>query len=102
MKLSALNSKEVKLIENFCTGLYHLTILPCKNLNETAIEIDEQHKLSRFDIETLNNAPTVETLKQMQSYFGTTNAGWLSKYVVDSYVSVVVAKSNKAVGSDKF
>ena len=51
---------------------------------------------------TVNNAPTAETLKQMQSYFGTTNAGWLSKYVVDSYVSIVVAKSNKAVGSEEF
>ena len=82
--------------------MYHLTISPGENLNETAIEIDEQHKLSWFDIETLNNAPTAKTLKQMQSYFGTTNAGWLSKYVVDSYVSIVVAKSNKAVGSEEF
>ena len=102
LKLSAINSKEDELIANFCTGLYHLTIPPGKNLNETAIEIDEQHKLSWFDIETLNNAPTAETLKQMQSYFGTTNPGWLSKYVVDSYVSIVVAKSNKAVGSEEF
>ena len=82
--------------------MYHLTIPPGKNLNETAIKIDEQHKLSWFDIETLNNDPTAETLKQMQSYFGTTNAGWLSKYVVDSYVRIVVAKSNKAVGSKEF
>ena len=102
LKLSAINSKEDELIANFCTGLYHLTIPPGKNLNETAIEIDEQRNLSWFDIETLNNAPTAETLKQMQSYFGTTNAGWLSKYVVDSYVSIVVAKSNNAVGSDEF
>ena len=72
LKLSAINSKENELIANFCFGLYHLTIPSGKNLNETAIKIDKQHKLSWFDIKTLNNALTAETLKQMQSYFGTT------------------------------
>ena len=65
LKLLAINSKADELVANFCTGLYHLTIPPGKTLNETAIKIDEQHKLTWFDIETLNNAPTAETLKQM-------------------------------------
>ena len=63
LKLSAINLKENELIANFCTGLYHLTIRFGKNINETAIEIDEQHKLLWFDLETLNNAPTAATLK---------------------------------------
>ena len=46
LKLSALNSKEDDLIANFCAESYHLTIFLGKKLNETVIEIDEQHKLS--------------------------------------------------------
>ena len=100
--LSALNSKEDELTAIFYSGLYHLIIPSGKNLSETTIQIDDQHKPSWFDLKTLNNSATVKTLKQMRSYFDTTNVGWLSKYVVDSDVSTVIAKSNKAVSSDKF
>ena len=60
------------------------------------------HKLTWSDLETVNISPSNEVFKAVQYYSGKTEPGWLTKFLVDAYVGVVVARGNRVNASETF
>ena len=60
-------------------------------LLDTALNFNADHKLSWLDLQTINLAPNKEIFAKIKKNFGRfSGKGWLSKYVVDSYIFALV------------
>ena len=67
-----------------------------------AIVIDEDHKLTWLNVLTLNPAPSSSMFDAITAHYGSSGKGWLSKYLVDAFLSVIVLKANQKKTLDYF
>ena len=97
-----LDARECELLENFCSSLRRSSLPAIKNFTSVAVITKSSHKLTWLDLESLNTAPSNDIFRAMQHHFGKTEPGWLTKFLVDAYVGVVIARGNRITVSEMF
>ena len=78
----------------FASAVWQLLPSQESDIVEVAIIIDKDHKLTWLDLHTLNPVPSPFVFNAIVSHCGNSGKGWLSKYVVDAYLSLLVQKAN--------
>ena len=84
-----------KTVEAFALKVWQSLPSNREDLLTYAIVIDEDHKLTWLDMLTLNPAPSPSMFDAITAHYGSSGKGWLSKYLVDAFLSVIVLKANQ-------
>ena len=69
---------------------------------DIALTFNDNNKLTWLDLHTVNPEPNPIVFEEIVVGFGGTSKGWLSKYVVDNYLNILVEKFNFENNSKKF
>ena len=91
-----------EIMKSFALEVWQLTPRNNSDLVKYALIIDKDHKLSWLDVLTLNPAPSPSMFNAVTVHYGSSGKGWLSKYVVDAYLTVIVHKANQKKNLDYF
>ena len=69
---------------------------------DVALTFDATHSLSWLDLSTVNSEPDSIVFQEIVTRFPGSCKGWLSKYVIDNYLNILVEKFNFEIESQKF
>ena len=86
------------LCMKFASAIWRLLPSKDSDIVDLATIVDRDHKLTWLDLHTLNPTPSPSIFSAINSHCGNSGKGWLSKYVVDAYLSVLVHLANKQKG----
>ena len=84
-----------KTVEAFALKVWQSLPSNREDLFTYAIVIDEDHTLTWLDVLNLNPAPSSSMFDAITAHYGSSGKGWLSKYLVDAFLSVIVLKVNQ-------
>ena len=97
-----ISKDKYEIMKSFALKVWQLTPRNNSDLVKYALIIDKNHKLSWLDVLTLNPAPSSSMFNAVTVHYGSSGKGWLSKYVVDAYLTVLVRKANQKKNLDYF
>ena len=66
------------------------------------LTFDATHSLSWLDLNTVNSEPDSIVFQEIVTRFPGSCKGWLSKYVIDNYLNILVEKFNFEIEFKKF
>ena len=82
----------------FASAIWRLLHSKDSDIVDLAAIVDRDHKLTWLDLHTLNPAPSPSIFSAINLHCGNSGKGWLSKYLVAAYLSVLVHQANKQKG----